>query len=152
MKKKSQIFRNKLELGYILNYFLSNFGQIKPTNIIDISFLEQRYSSMIDSNIIDSCNNDISYNKNVKYSVIHMQLDKVIYRKLNYHNKIHPFVDYIKDFYYESKKNYALKKPTYKSFVTIIRQICKYFGFTMNSTIKYTKSSYDLNYDIYITY
>ena len=161
MKKKSQIFRNKLELGYILDYFLSNFTLVEPNDIkdiidtIDISLIEQRCSNMIIDSNVDSSDGD-SYNvdnSNVVVSNrIHLQLNKVVYRKLEYHNKLQPFVDYIRDFYYKSKKNYAVEKITFKSFVTIIRQICKYFGFTMSTTIHYTRSTYDLKYDILIEY
>ena len=36
----------------------------------------------------------------------------------------------------------------YKNFVTIIRQICK-FNLLFSSNIKYDKSTYEINYNIY---
>ena len=82
--------------------------------------------------------------------IAEFHLNKVIYRKMKYHGKVQPFFDYMLDYYYESKKKYVSNEPTYKSFITVIRQICKYFGFTIVSDLKYIKSTYEINYNIYI--
>ena len=55
----------------------------------------------------------------------------------------------IKNHYFPSKQNYVTRKMTYKNFITILRQICKYHHIPFTSTIKYDKSTYDISYSIF---
>lgn len=141
-KKKSQIFKKKLDITYIIQFFINNFKVTNQDAAIDISYIEQKYTTL-------DCV-QINNTHDINDYVLTLHINKVLYRKMKYHELIQPFFDYMKDYYYKSKQTYATKQPTYKSFITIIRQICKYFGFQINSNIKYTKSTYELNYDISI--
>ena len=77
-------------------------------------------------------------------------LNKNVYKKLLMFNKLKPFLDKLDEYYYCSKKGYLRRSMHYKNFVTIIRQLCKYFGIKMVSTIKYGHSNYEMEYDIYL--
>ena len=55
----------------------------------------------------------------------------------------------LKDYYHLSKHKYLDKIQTYRSFITIIRQICKYHHISFTSKIKYDKSNYEIVYYIY---
>lgn len=159
MSKKSQIFKNKLDLQYIIDFFVENFCQNRDICGSDISNIILEYDAIspnrvsicqsckyiCDSSVVHTCEMD-----NPKV-IAEFHLNKVIYRKMKYHGKVQPFFDYISDYYYVSKKKYVEKEPTYKSFVTVIRQICKFFGFNIMSDLKYIKSTYEINYNIYIT-
>ena len=50
--------------------------------------------------------------------------------------------------YHKSKQFYLTRKRTYISFVTIIRQLCKLNSVNYKSNISYTKSTYDIVYNI----
>lgn len=59
------------------------------------------------------------------------------------------FIDTCRPYYFISKYKYLDKKLCYKSFVTIMRQICKCNNIVYTSKIKYDKSNYDIFYYIY---
>jgi hypothetical protein len=67
-----------------------------------------------------------------------------------YTEDIQNFLNECKPFYHISKRKYLEKKVTYKSFTTVLRQICNYNKITYTSQIKYDKSTYDILYYIYI--
>jgi hypothetical protein len=71
------------------------------------------------------------------------------YKKGNYTNSIPPFINGCRQYYHVSKQKYVDRKHTYKSFMTIIRQICKLHEIIYTSDIKYDKSKYDIVYHIY---
>ncbi len=71
------------------------------------------------------------------------------YKKGIYSEDIQNFIDYCKPYYHISKRKYLEKKLTYNSFVTVLRQICKFNKITYTSQIKYDKSSYNIIYYIY---
>ena len=52
-------------------------------------------------------------------------------------------------YYHLSKRKYLEKKNTYKSFITVLRQICNYNKITYTSKIVYNKSEYNIEYYIY---
>ena len=83
--------------------------------------------------------------KNKKYI-----LSKTLFKKAKMKEKILPFVDLVKPHYYNSKLFYVEREMTYKNFVTIIRQICKLYAIGFVSSIKYSKSKYEINYSIFI--
>ena len=71
------------------------------------------------------------------------------YKKGMFDDTIRNFIDECKPYYHLSKRKYLERKPTYNSFITIIRQICNFNKITYTSQIKYDKSSYDIIYYIY---
>ena len=54
-----------------------------------------------------------------------------------------------KEYYFKSKHHYLEREKTYKNFVTIVRQICKYHAIPYTSKILYSKSTYEIKYFIY---
>ena len=76
-------------------------------------------------------------------------LNNAAYKKGLFNNSIQTFIDNCKEYYHVSKLNYLEKKLSYNSFITILRQICKYNNITYTSQIKYDKSLYDITYYIY---
>ena len=74
---------------------------------------------------------------------------KVSFKKAQLGNKILPFTENLKENYYPSKHFYLTRKMTYKNFITIVRQICKYHHLAFTSTIKYSKSKYEIIYSIF---
>jgi|TARA_B110000495_G_C22971470_1_gene570179 hypothetical protein len=83
--------------------------------------------------------------KNNKYI-----LSKALFKKAKMKEKIQPYIDLIKPHYYNSKLFYIERKMTYKNFVTIIRQICKLYAIGFVSSIKYSKSTYEIKYSIFV--
>lgn len=74
---------------------------------------------------------------------------KTHFKSSQFNENIDPFLEKIKGYYFSSKQKYVTRKMNYKNFVTIIRQICKYNHIPFSSNIKYDKSAYDINYNIY---
>ena len=75
---------------------------------------------------------------------------KTSFKKAQLEKTIQPFLDSIKSHYFPSKQFYITRNTTYKGFVTIIRQICKYHHIPFTSNIKYSKSKYEIIYTIFI--
>jgi hypothetical protein len=78
------------------------------------------------------------------------QLTKSSFKSATFQDLIQPFCESIKDNYHFSKLYYLERKMTYKNFITIIRQICKYHNIPFTSIIKYDKSNYEIYYSILI--
>lgn len=74
---------------------------------------------------------------------------KTAFKKGAFEKAISPYCESLKEYYYISKHKYLDKKQTYRSFITIIRQICKYHHLPFTSKIKYDKSKYEIVYYIY---
>jgi hypothetical protein len=77
-------------------------------------------------------------------------LDRIAFKKAEYHNLIDKLVVELKEYYHNSKQFYLTRKLTYNYFLTIIRQLCKSLNITFNTKISYCKSVYDITYHIYI--
>lgn len=73
------------------------------------------------------------------------------YKKAVFNNLIEKFIESCKPYYHKSKILYIERKIDYNSFITIIRQICKYNRIMYTSEIKYNKSKYDIIYFIYFS-
>jgi hypothetical protein len=71
------------------------------------------------------------------------------FKKGVYDNEIFNFFKECSPYYHTSKRIYLDKKITYKSFTTVLRQICKYNKILFTTEIKYDKSIYDIIYYIY---
>jgi hypothetical protein len=75
---------------------------------------------------------------------------KASFKKSQLNNEIDPFINKIKECYFLSKKFYVERKIKYKNLMTIIRQICRYHNIVFSSNIKYSKSKYEITYNIFI--
>jgi hypothetical protein len=71
------------------------------------------------------------------------------YKKGMFNNNIENFMTECIPYYHISKRKYLERKNSYKSFITIIRQICNFNKIIYRSQIKYDKSSYDIIYYIH---
>lgn len=71
------------------------------------------------------------------------------FKKGTFNNIIHKFIEECKPYYFLSKRKYLERKLNYNSFITIVRQICRYNKINYSSQIKYDKSSYDIVYYIF---
>lgn len=69
--------------------------------------------------------------------------------KLQSPNKLNEFYEKIKPHYFKSKQFYLERDKTYKNFITILRQICKFHAIPYTSKIVYSKSTYEIKYFIY---
>ena len=76
-------------------------------------------------------------------------VDNNAYKKGIYTGLIPEFLNFCKSYYYSSKRKYVERELTNKSFITVIRQICKTNKITYTSYINYNKSQYDIIYHIY---
>ncbi len=84
--------------------------------------------------------------KTEKYFII----DINSYKKGIFNGFIEEFILKCTPFYHISKRKYLDRKLTYNSFITIIRQICKFNKIEYTSQIKYDKSNYEIVYYIYL--
>ena len=74
------------------------------------------------------------------------------FKKGIYNETIQQFLTECRSYYFLSKRKYLERKLTYSSFVTILRQICKYNKITYTSEIKYNKSVYDIVYYVHFNF
>ena len=71
------------------------------------------------------------------------------FKKSKFIEKLDPFIDDIRPYYYISKRSYLEQPITYKRFLTIIRQICNYNNITYRSVLKYQYSEQQVEYYVY---
>ena len=88
----------------------------------------------------DICKNYIEYYK----------IDKIIFKKLQFHGHINTFIEKIREYYYQNKQFYIDREMTYNNFLTIIRQICKFNNIQLKKEIIYEKDTYEIEYYLYI--
>lgn len=90
-----------------------------------------------------------------KYSTNHgkfLLFSKSSFKKIKIDNMDQHFFDTLKPYYHNSKQFYVNRKPIYKHFITIIKQLCKINNIPYNSNIIYSKSTYELQYKIFHTF
>jgi len=76
-------------------------------------------------------------------------IDKSFFKKCQLNNLITPFLEECSPYYIESQKKYLTKKPfIYKSFITVVRQICKINSIPFYYKIIYFHSEYEIVYFI----
>jgi len=76
-------------------------------------------------------------------------IDKSFFKKCQLSNLIAPFLEECSPYYIESQKRYLTKKPfLYKSFITVVRQICKLNAIPFYYKIVYFHSEYEIVYFI----
>jgi len=83
--------------------------------------------------------------KSEKYYI----LNNESFKKGIYNESITKFIEECKPYYHLSKRKYLERKINYKSFTTILRQICNCNKITYTNKIKYEKSTYFIIYYIY---
>lgn len=78
-------------------------------------------------------------------------LNKIIYKQIDYNGVLNDFLTCIEPCYHKSKRIYIEKaRITYKSFLTVVRQLCKIFNIQYTHRLKYSFSVYDIEYTLYI--
>ena len=76
--------------------------------------------------------------------------NKIVFKKLEYENKIYEFLEKLKDYYFKNKHYYLERNPiSYNQFNTIIRQICNNNEINFSNKIKYQSSKYSIEYYIH---
>lgn len=103
------------------------------------------FSSSILFDFLDSC----CTKSNDKDFINYYEFNNTSFKKAKFEEKeLNKFYKTIKPYYHNSKNFYVNREKTYKNFVTIIRQICKFLKITYKSKIKYRNSSYSIIYFI----
>ena len=87
-------------------------------------------------------------------NICEYEKDKIIFckaalKRAKLNEKIQPFLNNLKNYYFPSKHFYLEREPLYKNVATVIRQICKYLHIPYTSRIVYSKSKYEIIYVIY---
>ena len=75
-------------------------------------------------------------------------INNISFKKGIYSNDIQQFLEMVRNYYHKSKRKYIDKPLTYNSFITLIRQMCKYNDIKYEKKIKYYKTQYDIHYYI----
>ena len=75
-------------------------------------------------------------------------LDNNAYKRLKFHNYHTPFLTTILPYYHWSKRFYIEREFTYSSFMTIVRQLCRLNKMTISSQLRYSESTYTIEYKI----
>ena len=87
-------------------------------------------------------------NKTNEYYIFTKETYKLIQLKKD-DNHFQNFYDSLKPYYFKSKLFYLERKFSYKNFITVLRQICKFLHIPYTSKIVYSKSTYEIKYFIY---
>jgi hypothetical protein len=104
----------------------------------------QLFKTHIPKQLLISLLEDIAI-KTDKYYIV----NNTAYKKGIFNQTICEFIINCRPYYFLSKRKYLDRKLTYKSFMTILRQICNCNNITYTSKIKYDKSVYDIEYSIF---
>ena len=111
--------------------------------------VSQIFKKEISNNFFKNFLKQICYpNETDDESDTYLILNKTAYKKAEYHNYLQPFLEQLKEYYYDSKKFYVTRKMNYNFFLTIIRQICNYNNIKYVKKITYVKSVYNIDYNI----
>ena len=78
------------------------------------------------------------------------KLTQEIYKQIIFKDALQPYLETIKPHYHKSKQNYVNRKMNYTRFITVIRHLCKLLEVTYTSTMKYSNSTYRIDYLIYL--
>jgi hypothetical protein len=119
---------------YIIYYIL----------LVIYNMSSQIFKTPIPNELFFNLLNDIAFKIDNYYMI-----NNDAYKKGIFNNKIQGFINECIPYYHKSKLKYLEKKNTYNSFITVVRQICKFNKITYTSKIKYDRSSYDIIYYIY---
>jgi hypothetical protein len=103
------------------------------------------FSESVLFNFLDTCCEKSTDKQYENY----YEFDPISFKKAKYDaESLKHFYKSIKPYYHKSKNFYIDRERTYKNFVTIIRQICKFLKITYKSKIKYRNSDYSIIYFI----
>jgi len=107
---------------------------------------DQLFRKPPDNDILLRLLEEISYkNRNGGYII-----DTNVYKKMLFNNLNAGFCNELAEFYHESKQHYVTRPLTYKSFATILRQICKANNIAIRSRVLYIESVYSTEYTIHL--
>lgn len=90
--------------------------------------------------------NDVAFKTETFYIIDFNAFKKGIFNDL-----IPEFINNCIPYYHLSKRKYLERQLTYNSFITVIRQICKFNQIQYETKIKYDKSNYEIVYYIYLS-
>ena len=102
--------------------------------------------------LINNVTDKITLEDSSKNIIEYYKIDKIIFKKLEYHGYINEFIKNIKNYYYPNKYFYVEREMTYNNFLTIIRQICRINNNNFKKVIVYEKDTYIIEYYIFIKY
>lgn len=105
----------------------------------------QIFKNHIPKNILFELLDKICLKNDLFYTINNESFKKGVYNE-----EITKFLEFCKPYYHLSKRKYLEKKLTYKTFTTVLRQICNYNEVKYTSQIKYDKSKYTILYYVYI--
>jgi len=77
-------------------------------------------------------------------------IDFITYKKIVFHNFQEEWLDKLLNHYHISKQFYITRKFSFQSFITIIRQLCKYFDIKYDYIYDKNQSYQYLKYRLYI--
>ena len=106
---------------------------------------EQIFCRKFDVTILHNLLEQISYNNNGWYLIDHNAYKKIIFYNLHI-----DFFESLKEYYHKSKHYYLEREFNYKTFTTILRQVCKFNSIQINSNVRYINSKYINEYNIFI--
>jgi len=106
---------------------------------------EQIFKKCVPNKIIFDFLNKYAIKSNSKFLLV----TKDTFKRAKFNNDIKEFCEQIKNNYFKCKQFYVTREQNYKTFVTILRQICKSNHLVWTSKIKYDKSKYEIHYYIY---
>jgi len=104
---------------------------------------EQLFRKQFDTSILQELLEKITYKTNGTYLV-----DENVYKKMLFHGLEVEFYNQLREYYHKSKHFYLDRELNYKTFTTVLRQLCKYNQIPFDSRIKYMKSVYKNEYVI----
>ena len=106
---------------------------------------DQLFCRPIDIPMLRRFFDKISQDKNGSYLI-----DYNAYKKMLFHDLQYVFREQLKPYYHKSKHFYLDRELTYKSFATILRQVCKYNSIKITSRVRYIESIYTNEYTIFM--
>ena len=107
--------------------------------------MSQIFCKQMDVKILHELLERISYNKDGLYLVDHNAYKKLVFYKLQF-----GFCEMLKEYYHKSKHYYLERELNYKTFTTILRQLCKFNSIQITSHVRYINSIYINEYTIFI--
>lgn len=106
--------------------------------------MSQTFKTIIDKSILFVFLEKVC-NKTDKYYLF----DLSAYKKGEFTGDNQELFYFIKPYYHESKRFYVERKPSYSRMCTILRQICNSNSIMFCTKIVYSKSKFNIPYQIY---
>lgn len=73
-------------------------------------------------------------------------VNESIFKHLHYIGVLDELKSNLAPYYYDSKQKYIINMFTYKGFITIIRQLCRFTNISYRYEIIYLQSKYEIKY------